>query len=140
MHKDYEPIESKSIFPVESSPIVDKPDPLVSPFAFLLNRLCSYLRRLIVFGNDAYRSIVDTHNRVHVFPTRSMLIRVQLANSFLGMQRFFTLGVRILSSFHRSLPWFFRSWIFHRSLIFAQLLLVYMCFGVLLQMILELLL
>lgn len=78
MHKNHELIESKSIFPIEPGPIVDKPNPFLRSLASLLHRLHVNLCRQNVFSNDTYRSIIDTHDRVQIFLAESVLIRVQL--------------------------------------------------------------
>lgn len=42
---NHEPVKSRCIFPIDSGPIVDIPDPLAGSLALLLHCLCANFRR-----------------------------------------------------------------------------------------------
>lgn len=60
-----------------SGHIVDMPDPSTDSLVPLLHRLYTNIYRQIVFSNNAYSSIANTHDRVQILTVRSVQIRAQ---------------------------------------------------------------
>lgn len=56
-----------SLGPIDSSPIVDKPDPPKGSHCIPLHHLCANLRRRIVLSDYTYRSTTNMHDRMHIF-------------------------------------------------------------------------
>lgn len=75
MHKNYQHVESRSIFTIDSGPIINMPDPPIGSLAPVLHYLHANLHKQIVLSDDAYRFIADTYDKVHVKIAGFVLIR-----------------------------------------------------------------
>lgn len=79
----YEPVEFRSIFYIDSSPVLSMPDLPLGSLVPFLHCLRPDLHRQIEFSENAYRSNADAHGRVHVLTIGSVQLRFNSRGSLL---------------------------------------------------------